>query len=305
MTKNVFFINAPQKPVHQCGSSDEQQLCPCKVFSTITTFTRLLGRLPLTWKHNGKCIYEVSAVWLIYSLVLTVVLMVGSYYAMPQIKLDTKNLPEFLSNLTNLFSLVYLAIGFMHFMKVRSWVSLIECLGSFGKDFSCEKARRTINDFQKVTFKMLCGFVFLQGLLIFSLRLPLHVVFFKSLQLLPQFFYVLCITCKELQDTDNLLLKVVILGARYATTMFICFESVVTNYVGYKSPHPCREIQLFVNNQYQFAGFTLARTSCDQKHHFKPDFLRDYNRAQLVDYLRRCHEKMCGAILLLEKSCSP
>jgi len=87
--------------------------------------------------------------------------------------------------------------------------------------------------------------------------------------------------------------------------MFICFESVVTNYVGYNSPHPCKEIQLFVHNQYEFAGFTLARTICDQKHHFKPDFLRDYNAAQLVDYLRRCHQKMCGAILLLEKACSP
>lgn len=202
MAKNVFFINAPQKSVNKFESTEEQQLCPCKVFSTTTTITRLLGRFPLTWKHHGKCIYEVSAIWLVYSLVLTVVLTVGSYYAMPQIKLDIKNLPEFLSNFTNLFSLVYLAIGLMHFLEVQSWVRLIECLGSFGHDFSCQEARRTTNDFQKVIFRMLCGFVFLQGLLVFSLRLPLHVVFFKSLQVLPQCFYILCIICKELQDTD-------------------------------------------------------------------------------------------------------
>lgn len=196
MSKNVFFIKVPQEPVNLFEST--KLLCPCKVFSTTTTITRLLGRFPLTWKHNGKCIYEVSTIWLAYSLVFTVVLIVATYYTMPQIKLDIKNLPEFLSNLSNLLTLVYLVIGLMHFIEVQSWVSLTECLGSFGQDFSCQKARRSTNHFQKVLFRILCSLVLLQGLLVFSLRLPLHVAFFKSLQVLPQFFYVLCITCKLL-----------------------------------------------------------------------------------------------------------
>ncbi|XP_048523125.1 uncharacterized protein LOC125504756, partial [Dendroctonus ponderosae] len=179
-------------------------LCVCQTLKLCIFPMRLIGRFPYSWRHlNGKCAYELSSFWMLYSCVLMTLLAVASVHVMPSLRFQITNMAVFLDSLANVFSVVYWSVAILYLWNVRLWLRMTEGLIKASRDhLFCPRAKKLTVKFQKSLLILIASvFTFENGAFMFfafftSYKLPLHVLFFRNMNITPSVNYVFWFSCK-------------------------------------------------------------------------------------------------------------
>lgn len=208
--------NFPNK-VHPCShlriiktplKGPKHYLCLCTILKLCIFPMRLIGRFPYSWHHlNGKCTYILSSCWMLYSCILMTLLAVVSIYVMPFLEFHITNLPVFLDSLTNVFSAVYWSLAILYIWNVNLWARIVEGLIKASADhLFCLRAKKLTINFQKSLLTLIAAvFTFQNAAFVFftlfsSCKLPLHVLFFRNMNIMPTINYLFWFSCKYHQS---------------------------------------------------------------------------------------------------------
>ncbi|XP_030760055.1 uncharacterized protein LOC115885319 [Sitophilus oryzae] len=262
--------------------SFEKKLCTCKILFISAFIAKLCGLFPYQWKHkNKKCLYEKSTFWIIYSIFIVIILTVVSIYSFKNIKLDSSNLPEFLNTLSNLLYSTYRILIIIALVQLNAGEDFLNKLVSLDRDhLFCQSSRKIskniMNKVKIMNISAICG----QFLIIWYLG--------RNSDDRVMIWNILVSCVLQVWPFTNSDLWTAIIN--YYISNFICFETILKNYLQYQPIHPIQKFD-FTNNKGQFLGFLGSYKICSGQHNI-PISLMDLDRPELLDYLRTIHEEL-------------
>lgn len=261
------------------------KLCPCKILEHILYISRLFGIIPLRWRHvNDRCTFELSYMWLVYTLCLTIAVLIQLIFFAKVEKFT--NIKFITVLLNNIVDVMYLALT----------IVLIACNLLRGKTFvkyynQVSKVIKEVNMCHSVGNLMIFIGWGIVGSCIVWILLQCAVfsfLYFSNNYALEDFFGLFF--TKFIQSHTAVYTIFIACNMNTIAGTLACFEKLTRSCLKYTPVHPLKTI-VETNNLRDFLG--IIKYEICKENHPLPIKLSKYSPAELVEYLRKLHEDIC------------
>ena len=275
-------------------SFPKTQMCFCRCISPSLTVARVLGFFPImTYHKNGTCIFQKSNYWICYSVLVNLMIFVGTGFNTELCYLysggETKSTYLNLTETSIIVNYIYVSLLMMvNTIQTPSYVKAFNSIAPvIRKGLFCQKIRRIILKTEYI----------LIGLCLIASSSPLFVVCY---------YWIFGYTRYNVTFYLNLLIHNytilshvihnVVTSILYA--LLSCLQKMMIIHLNYRPLRTSDEHEL--QNKVQILNITISK-GCGEDHIDK----NNLKSHEWMDYLRQLHEHVCVIQKKMNNSLNP
>lgn len=214
----------------------KQRYCLCTSVNITLFVCRLFGLCPIRWTHiDGKCVYSVSKLWLLYSLITAGVHTFHFVYTVIHMKInlvnDRKLIIEYISIINdNISTIIIVLMILLNIFRIKHLIKMYNKCSSLSKrDLLCQSNLR-INRILNIFFNVVFAILYLsQYVAIFTMNMSdsFDTNWSHTRLLMP-----------VIQNTPILFSGLVAASCNIFSTLLTCYEKLMMLYLKFTPVHP-------------------------------------------------------------------